>query len=160
MSIYRPNTLSTEGIHLSDDAFVVLVNTEWNAPIIDELTTSCTEYLSGKNIRFLILTVPGAMEIPFAIHQHYKAHPQTSAYIALGCVIKGDTPHFDYVCASVTQGITILNTTIHAPVIFGVLTVNTLEQALERTGGIHGDKGKEAAETAIQMMLLKQALLK
>jgi 6,7-dimethyl-8-ribityllumazine synthase len=158
MSTFRPNTLVTEGIHLPEDAFVVLVNTEWNAPIIDKLTSSCTEYLSGKNIRFLILTVPGAMEIPFAIHQHYKVHPQTSAYIALGCVIKGDTPHFEYVCASVTQGITILNTSIDAPVIFGVLTVNTLEQALERTGGIQGDKGKEAAETAIQMMLLKQAL--
>ncbi|MFM7709369.1 MAG: 6,7-dimethyl-8-ribityllumazine synthase [Ferruginibacter sp.] len=158
MSIYRPNTLSTKGIHLPDDAFVVLVNTGWNAPIIDKLTASCSEYLASKNIRFLILTVPGAIEIPFAIRQHHLAHPQTSAYIALGCVIKGDTPHFEYVCTSVTQGITTLNITMDAPVVFGVLTVNTLEQALERTGGLHGDKGKEAAETAIHMMLLKQAL--
>ena len=158
MSIYRPNTLSTEGIHLPEDAFVVIVNTEWNSPIIDKLTASCSEYMLGKNIRFLILTVPGAIEIPFAIRQHYRAHPKTSAYIALGCVIKGDTPHFDYVCSSVTQGITTLNMSIDAPVIFGILTVNTMEQAIERTGGLHGDKGKEAAETAVQMILLKQAL--
>lgn len=158
MSTFRPNTLSTEGIHLPDDAFVVLVNTEWNASIIEKLTASCTECLTSKNIRYKILTVPGAIEIPFAINQHYQMHPTTSAYIALGCVIKGDTPHFDYVAASVTQGITTLNTSIDAPVIFGVLTVNTMEQAIERTGGIHGDKGKEAAETAIHMMLLKQAL--
>jgi 6,7-dimethyl-8-ribityllumazine synthase len=73
-------------------------------------------------------------------------------FIALGCVIKGDTPHFEYVCQSVTQGITQLNTSLPVPVIFGVLTVNTQEQADERLGGIHGHKGKEAAIAAIKMI--------
>ena len=73
------------------------------------------------------------------------------AVIVFGCVIKGDTPHFDYVCQSVTQGIAMLNSDCDIPVIFGVLTVNDEKQALDRCGGICGDKGAEAAETAIRM---------
>ena len=72
----------------------------------------------------------------------------------MGCVIKGDTPHFEYVCSSITQGITQLNLQLPVPVIFGVLTVNNDQQALERLGGIHGHKGKEAAATAIKMIAL------
>jgi 6,7-dimethyl-8-ribityllumazine synthase len=72
--------------------------------------------------------------------------------IVLGCVIKGDTPHFDYVCSSVTQGITELNLRYDIPFVFGVLTTNTLEQAEERCGGIYGNKGDEAAFTAIKMI--------
>ena len=72
--------------------------------------------------------------------------------IALGCVIQGETPHFDYVCQGVTAGITDLNVRANAcPVIFGVLTTSTLQQALDRAGGIHGNKGIEAAITAIKM---------
>ena len=77
-----------------------------------------------------------------------------SAFIALGCVIKGDTPHFDYVCAGVTQGIANLNTQLPVPSIFGVLTVNTNAQAEERLGGINGHKGEEAAAAAIKMINL------
>jgi 6,7-dimethyl-8-ribityllumazine synthase len=72
----------------------------------------------------------------------------------LGCVIKGDTPHFDYVCAGVTQGIMQLNTTLPVPTIFAVLTVDNEEQAKERMGGKHGHKGEEAAAAAIKMMAL------
>ena len=75
-----------------------------------------------------------------------------SAIIVLGCVIQGDTPHFDYVCQSVTAGVTELNLRNETiPVIFGVLTTNTLQQALDRADGIHGNKGVEAAITAIKM---------
>jgi 6,7-dimethyl-8-ribityllumazine synthase len=74
--------------------------------------------------------------------------------------VRGDTPHFEYVCQSVTNGVTTLNTTLPVPVIFGVLTVNTNEQAQERIGGKHGHKGEEAAITAIKMMLLSQQLKK
>jgi 6,7-dimethyl-8-ribityllumazine synthase len=78
----------------------------------------------------------------------------------LGCVIRGGTPHFEYVCQSVTQGITHLNVTLPVPVIFGILTVDSLEQAKERAGGVHGNKGEEAAITALKMILLKDQLNK
>ena len=75
-------------------------------------------------------------------------------FIALGCVIKGDTPHFEYVCQSVTAGISHLNMHLPVPVIFGVLTVNNQQQALERIGGKHGHKGEESAITALKMVSL------
>ena len=72
----------------------------------------------------------------------------------MGCIIKGDTPHFEYVCNAVTNGVGLLNIQLPVPIIFGVLTVNTQEQADERTGGIHGHKGEEAAATALKMIAL------
>jgi len=74
------------------------------------------------------------------------------AVIALGCVIMGDTPHFDYICQSVSYGITEVGLKYNKPVIFGVLTTLTLQQALDRAGGIHGNKGNEAAMTALNML--------
>jgi 6,7-dimethyl-8-ribityllumazine synthase len=152
-----------EGIHQLKDALVVLVKTEWNSAVVDELEAGCHRVLHENGIHTITLVVPGAVEIPFAV-QHYwhsakKKHvPQ--AFITLGCVVRGDTPHFEYVCQSVTNGVTTLNTTLPVPVIFGVLTVNTNEQAQERIGGKHGHKGEEAAITAIKMMLLSQQLKK
>jgi len=73
------------------------------------------------------------------------------AVIVLGCVIRGDTPHFEYVCSGVTQGITQLNLTEEIPFIFGLLTNDTMQQSIDRAGGIHGNKGTEAAITAIKM---------
>jgi 6,7-dimethyl-8-ribityllumazine synthase len=143
-----------EGIQQLKDALVVLVKTEWNATIVDELEKGCRKVFAHYNIRFRTVAVPGAVEIPFAIQQSWANSNAPSAFIALGCVIRGGTPHFDYVCQSVTIGITQLNLSLPVPVIFGVLTVDTQEQALERTGGIHGHKGEEAAMTAIKMMLL------
>ena len=78
-------------------------------------------------------------------------------FIALGCVLRGGTPHFDYVCRAVTDGILQLNLTLPVPTIFGVLTVDTQQQADERTGGIHGNKGEEAALTALRMLSVKYA---
>jgi 6,7-dimethyl-8-ribityllumazine synthase len=80
------------------------------------------------------------------------------AFIALGCIIKGDTPHFDYVCKAVTDGVLQLNLQLPIPTIFGVLTVDTLEQANERIGGSVGHKGEEAASTALQMIALSQKI--
>lgn len=82
------------------------------------------------------------------------------AFIALGCVIKGDTPHFDYVCRLVTDGVGQLNLSLPVPTIFGVLTVNTEEQAMERIGGKHGHKGEEAALTALKMISLVESFKK
>ena len=104
------------------------------------------------------VVVPGAVEIPFAIQQCWNNNNAPTAFIALGCVVRGDTPHFDYVCQSVTRGITELNLNMQVPVIFGVLTVDTIDQAMERIGGAHGHKGEEAAMTALKMMVLNERL--
>lgn len=158
MSISTSNIFNTTGIRIKKDAFVVMVLTEWNEAIVNELEKGAIEVLQNQQVRFEIVNVPGAIEIPFAINnywaKHKKGKKKPSAFIALGCVIKGDTPHFDYVCQSVTSGITQLNILLPVPVIFGVLTVLNEQQAYDRLGGEHGHKGKEAAATAIKMIAL------
>jgi 6,7-dimethyl-8-ribityllumazine synthase len=124
-----------------------------------KLVEGATEVLSQySQVSIVKIQVPGCVEIPFAINTHYKKH-KADAYIALGCVIRGGTPHFDYVCDSVTQGITTLNTSLDSPVIFGILTVNNEEQAYERLGGIHGHKGKEVAIASLKMISLKNNII-
>jgi 6,7-dimethyl-8-ribityllumazine synthase len=145
-----------EGIHQLKDALVVLVKTEWNAEITDELERGCIRVFHEFDIKSKTVIVPGAIEIPFAVRQFTSNW--ISAFITLGCVVRGDTPHFDYVCQSVTQGITLLNAQLDVPVIFGVLTVDNMEQAKERIGGVHGHKGEEAAITAIKMMILNKQI--
>ncbi len=140
------------------DALVVLVKTEWNSEVVDELEKGCLDIFKQYEITTNTLVVPGAVEIPFAIQQCWASNNTPAAFIALGCIIRGGTPHFEYVCQSVTQGITSLNLSMQVPVIFGILTVDTMEQAQERIGGIHGHKGNEAAITAIKMMVLNQQL--
>ena len=149
-----------EGIRKIKDALVILVKTEWNSEIVDELESGCMKVLDQYDVRWKTITVPGAVEIPFAVNHAYKNIEKVKAFIALGCVIKGDTPHFDYVCKSVIDGITQLNLNIDVPVIFGVLTVNNEEQAKERIGGAHGHKGEEAAITALKMIALSNKLKK
>lgn len=142
------------------DVLVVLVKTEWNATVVNELENGCKKIFDQNGIQYKTIVVPGAIEIPFAIQQCWNNTNSVSAFIALGCVVRGGTPHFEYVCQSVTQGITQLNLSLPVPVIFGVLTVDNDEQAKERIGGKHGHKGEEAAVTAIKMMLLNQQLSK
>ena len=146
------------GIQQVKDALVVLVKTEWNAAIVDELERGCLKVLQQYNVSSKTVVVPGAIEIPFAINQFWANNKTPSAFIALGTVVRGDTPHFDYVCQSVTAGITQLNISLPVPVVFGVLTVNTQLQAEERIGGKHGHKGEEAAITALKMIVLNQEL--
>lgn len=153
----------TTGI-LKKDACIVLVKTEWNAAIADQLERGCIAALekSGVN-KVLVLTVPGAVEIPFTIKNYWdncSKKDRPDAFIALGCVIKGDTPHFDYVCSTVTDGVLHLNLTLPVPTIFGVLTVNSEEQAMERIGGKHGHKGEEAGITAVKMIALSASFKK
>jgi 6,7-dimethyl-8-ribityllumazine synthase len=140
------------------NACIVLVKTEWNAAVVDELEKGCRGKLESFNVKKIItITVPGAFEIPFAIKNHWEQSgkkKKPDAFIALGCVIRGDTPHFDYVCKAVTDGVVQLNLLLPVPTIFGVLTVDNEIQAKERIGGIHGHKGEEAAVTAIKMISL------
>lgn len=161
-NLYAFNT----GTHDFSGACVVLVRTEWNATIIDELEKGCRKVLEGYGVKQVVtVTVPGAVEIGFAVKaywesksRHLKTRPH--AFITLGCVIRGDTPHFDYVCKTVTDAVTQLNLTIDVPTIFAVLTVENQQQALERIGGKHGHKGEEAALTALKMIALNTSLRK
>jgi 6,7-dimethyl-8-ribityllumazine synthase len=161
MAISSPQLVDTAGIRLKKDACIVIVSTEWNAAVVDQLNEGCIKILKENNIAIKQIKVPGAFEIAFAIKSYWE-HTQykdckPDAFIALGCVIKGDTPHFKYVCNAVTEAVVQLNLMLPVPTVFGVLTVNTQEQADERTGGKHGHKGEEAAATAIKMIALLQS---
>ncbi|HYF29972.1 MAG TPA: 6,7-dimethyl-8-ribityllumazine synthase [Chitinophagaceae bacterium] len=141
---------------LSKDACIVIVKTEWNAGIVDELENGCRRKLEELGVQKIwTVAVPGSFEIPFTIKAYWDAKKYSDdkpcAFIALGCVVRGDTPHFDYVCRAVTDGVLQLNVTLPVPVIFGVLTVDNEGQARERIGGKHGHKGEEAAITALKM---------
>ncbi|SEA18791.1 6,7-dimethyl-8-ribityllumazine synthase [Arachidicoccus rhizosphaerae] len=153
------NTLLTKGIPKLADAFVVIVKTEWNAHLVDRLEEGCIKVLNEAGATHTTLSVPGAVELPFAVQRHQKISSQKAdAYITLGTVIQGGTPHFEYVCQMVSQGVTQLNLQLPVPVIFGVLTLNNEQEAIDRTGGVHGHKGEEAAITALKMIALNQSL--
>ncbi|MBL0883457.1 MAG: 6,7-dimethyl-8-ribityllumazine synthase [Chitinophagaceae bacterium] len=156
----KGNTSLNKGIPVIKDAFVVIVKTEWNAHIINKLESGAKKILKEQGIGCKTLVVPGAFEIPFTVKNHYAYSQQPpDAYITLGTVIRGDTPHFDYVCKAVTDGVVQLNLTLDVPVVFGILTVDNETQAIERIGGIHGHKGEEAAITAIKMIALNRKLM-
>ena len=142
------------------NASVVVVRTEWNAAIVDELYRGCKKILEGAKIEILEILVPGAFEIPFTIKKYWDhaGKRKPDAFIALGCVIRGDTPHFEYVCRAVTDGIVSLNLTLPVPSIFGILTVDNPEQARERIGGRQGHKGEEAADAALKMIYFSRSL--
>ncbi len=132
---------------------VAIVAAEWNGHITGALTDGAVELFRSQGFAdedIDIYHVPGAVELTFAASQLIEASLY-DAIIVFGCVIRGGTPHFDYVCQSVTQGITSLNTDCDIPVIFGVLTVDCEQDALDRAGGCLGNKGTEAAEAAIKM---------
>ena len=144
-----------KGIPVIEDAFVIIVKTEWNSKIVNELEKGVKKVLKLNRTKFKTIIVPGAFEIPFAVKNHYAYCKKVpDAYIALGAIIQGDTPHFDYVCKAVTDGVLQLNISIDVPVIFGVLTVLNETQAIERIGGKHGHKGAEAAIAALKMIHL------
>jgi 6,7-dimethyl-8-ribityllumazine synthase len=164
MSVTTENFYTTTGIQLPPDACVVIVRTEWNAEIVDELQKGCIQSLDAHQVSWIVVTVPGAFEIPFAIKTYWNTYTNKEksphAFIALGCVLKGDTPHFDYVCKAITDSVVQLNLTLPVPTIFGVLTVNNHQQASERIGGKQGNKGEESAITAIKMIALSYSLTK
>jgi 6,7-dimethyl-8-ribityllumazine synthase len=157
------NSLKTDtGILKVRDACIVLVKTEWNAVIVDELEKGCIAKLQEQGVKKIVsLTVPGSFEIPFGIKSYWENRnkkKRPDAFIAFGCVIRGDTPHFDYVCKAVTDGVLQLNLSLAVPTIFGVLTVDNEQQAKERIGGKHGHKGEEAAITALKMISFQKRI--
>lgn len=160
MAIVNENLYNIDAGILPKDACIVIVHTEWNSLVVEKLLDGCTRILKQYGMtNYKVITVPGAFEIPFMIKNSWEGYHDTfekpQAFIALGCVLRGGTPHFDYVCRAITDGVLQLNLTLPVPTIFGVLTVDTQEQADERSGGIHGNKGEEAAVTALKMLALK-----
>ncbi|HTI93434.1 MAG TPA: 6,7-dimethyl-8-ribityllumazine synthase [Puia sp.] len=159
--VSKSNLFQTTGISNLEGACVVIVRTEWNDAIVGALEKGCRAELEKAGLLCRVITVPGAFEIPFGIRAYWDVHKyrddRPQAFIALGCVLRGDTPHFDYVCSAVTEGVLQLNMTLPIPTIFGVLTVDNQQQADERIGGKHGHKGEEAAVTAIKMMALQRS---
>ncbi len=155
--------LNTDSIDTTNPMRVAIVYTEWNEAIVNEQIKGCLQVCERLNVHITHqLAVPGSFELPFACNQLHKASQHNAdapeAIIAFGAVIRGGTPHFDYVCQAVTQGITMLNTTLPIPVIFGVLTLDSEAQAWERLGGEHGHKGQEAAITALKMIQYSRKL--
>ena len=145
----------------SDMRFGIVVS-DWNSKITWALLDGAVNTLKkhgtdDKNI--VIKHVPGSFELTLGA-QFLAEYDDLDAVICLGCVIQGETPHFTYICQGVTQGITQLNMEYNIPFIFGVLTTNTEKQAAERAGGIHGNKGDEAAVTAIKMAALQRKMEK
>lgn len=151
MSTFAPDTKLP---NLSDARFAIVV-ADWNGHITHRLADSATKLLHDNKQEVATYHVPGAVELTFAASQLIETEA-FDAIIVIGCVIRGGTPHFEYVCQSVTQGITALNADCDTPVIFGVLTVDTEQDALDRAGGSAGDKGAEAAATAMQMVAFKR----
>jgi 6,7-dimethyl-8-ribityllumazine synthase len=144
--------------NLKDYRFGVVVS-EWNDEITNGLFTGVQDTLLDcgalpENI--LRWDVPGSFELVYGAKRMLDTVEGLDAVITIGCVIKGETMHFDFVCQGVTQGIKDLNVVFDVPVIFCVLTDNTYQQSLDRSGGIHGNKGTEAAVAAIKMALLRR----
>ena len=139
---------------------VAIAVAEWNGHITSRLRDGAIDLLRNYGLTdedIAVVEVPGAVELTFAAPKLIETG-NFDAIIVIGCVVRGDTPHFDYVCSSVTQGITSLNADCDIPVIFGVLTVNEEQQALDRAGGKLGNKGTEAAETAIKMVAVNRLI--
>lgn len=153
MSKNGPAFLSAD---VPPDAKVAIVAARFNAEIVDELLAGCLRRLKALGIdeaRVAVHRVPGAFELPVAA----KVLAQTrkfAAVICLGCVVRGDTPHFDYVAGEAARGIQRVALDEGLPVIFGVLTTNTDEQARARAGGAHSHAGENAAEAALEMIAM------
>ena len=133
-----------------------IVVSEWNSEITGALLDGCVSTLEKhgaipENIH--VKTVPGSFELIYGAHQ-MTLNDGFDAVIILGCVIRGETPHFDYICEGVTAGIARLNATSQTPIVYGLLTCNDEQQAKDRSGGRLGNKGDECAVVAIKMAKL------
>lgn len=149
LSSFKPEDLKDA----SGKTFGIAVS-EWNSEITGALLEGALEALGkagAQEDNIFISYVPGSFELPFGAQALIDKH-KPDAVICLGCVIQGETRHFDFICQAVADGIMQLGLQHRIPVIFGVLTTNNLEQALERSGGKHGNKGFEAGITALKLI--------
>lgn len=149
-----------EGIFDARDKSFAIVVSRWNQFIVSKLLDGAIDALKRNQADESKITVaycPGAFEIPLIVKKFAESN-KYDAVIALGAVIRGSTPHFDYISSEVTKGIAKVNLDTGIPCIFGVLTTDTIEQAIERAGSKAGNKGFEAATTAIEMASLLKAI--
>ncbi len=146
----------TGSLDISGFTFGIVV-AEWNEQVTEAMYSGAYQTLvnagaSRGNIQRM--NVPGTFELSLG-GQWMAEKEEMDAVICLGCVIQGETRHFDFICDAVANGITSVNLKYNKPVIFGVLTTDNMKQALDRAGGKHGNKGDEAAATAIKMLAIK-----
>jgi 6,7-dimethyl-8-ribityllumazine synthase len=161
MSSANKNLSVTEGSGIPDAAPFKfgIVYAEWNHEITHALKEGALKTLlqhGALQENILVKEVPGSFELTLGA-QYMAEFTEVDAIICLGCVIQGETRHFDFICDAVACGITDLNIKFNLPVIFGVLTPNNQQQAIDRAGGRHGNKGDEAAITAIKMLGLRNS---
>ena len=153
LSEYDKNSIP----NAKDFRFGIVVS-EWNDSITEGLYRGAIEALLENQVpaqHIIRWNVPGSFELIYGSKKMLQTQ-NVDAVIAIGCVIQGQTKHFDFVCEGVTQGIKDLNVQTDIPVIFCVLTDNTIQQSIDRSGGIHGNKGTEAAIAAIKMAYIRQ----
>ena len=149
-----------EGKLVSQDIKVGIVAARFNEFIVSKLLSGCEDALLRHGVRsedIALAWVPGAFEIPLAASKMAQSG-KYDAVIALGAVIRGSTSHYDYVCSEVSKGIASVSLSSGVPVMFGVLTTDTIEQAIERAGTKAGNKGAECAQGAIEMVNLFRSM--
>ena len=157
LSAYKPLHITN-----ADEMIIGIVFSEWNDFVTPNLRDGAIETLRKEGLKennIHVFPVPGAFELSYASMQLAKTG-KYDAVIAIGCVIRGETAHFDYVCSGVTQGITNINLMTDTPAIFCLLTDDNKEQSIARSGGPLGNKGIEAAVTAMEMVEFKKNLSK
>ncbi len=157
LSAYSPETIPS-----AKDMKFGIVIAEWNEEITETLYQGAFNTLvkhGAKKENIIRANVPGSFELTKGAH-YFARYSDVDAVIMIGAVIQGETRHFDFICQGVTQGCTDLNLQFNIPFIFGVLTTNNLQQAKDRAGGKLGNKGDEAAITAIKMVDLKQQFVR
>ncbi|HAY3544919.1 6,7-dimethyl-8-ribityllumazine synthase [Elizabethkingia miricola] len=157
LSAYKPLHITN-----ADEMIIGIVFSEWNDFVTHNLRDGAIETLKKEGLKennIHVFPVPGAFELSYASMQLAKTG-KYDAVIAIGCVIRGETAHFDYVCSGVTQGITNINLMTDTPAIFCLLTDDNKEQSIARSGGALGNKGIEAAVTAMEMVEFKKNLSK
>lgn len=148
-----------QGDH-SETVVTILVS-KWNDTVTGALSMGALSTLLEAGVpkqNIAVRNVPGTYELPIAAQMVLAADPSVDAVICLGCVVQGETRHFEFICQSTAQGIKDVSLKYNRPVIFGVLTPDTMQQALDRAGGKYGNKGQEAAVAALEMVDLHNSL--
>jgi 6,7-dimethyl-8-ribityllumazine synthase len=157
-AIKNLSEFNSESVPSAKEMRFAIIVSEWNSVITSAMLQGAYDTLisHGANPNHIKVDyVPGSFELTAGARMAAEAGT-FDAVLCIGCVIRGETPHFDYICQSVSTGITLLSVNYSIPFIFGVLTTSTLEQAKDRAGGKHGNKGIEAAITAIKMVALSR----
>ncbi len=161
MSSVKNNLSVVKGSSVPDVSQFIfgIVWAEWNTEITVAMRDGAIKTLKAHGVtddNIIVRSVPGSFELTLGAQWMAEA-TEVDAVICIGCVIQGETKHFDFICSAVANGITELNIEFSMPFIFGVLTTNDQQQAIDRAGGKHGNKGDEAAITAIKMLALEQS---